>query len=291
MVEKIYRGAMGDQELKTRLERAGILRDLEQGNINEVLQKLPDTVSMEDVKAFLASQHSAFAGNIEQMERVRSDQAEPPTPSPADFPAFDDSAKMDAADRGFTKKILRGMTVKKDQTSSEGPMTEQELYDSADDVLGEAEELNRQIMDSIMMAQIESQNEKKIQELKEELQKLIAMAKSGEIDVSFLILALTKVKVAQEGKVVAGISQDIARANAETNRISNELYGSGSQAGFNEIQLGSEKIREQTFSLQQGLNSLNKAMEGIAGSISFCDGMIKYIRSIQHEMLGKWGRG
>lgn len=296
MVEGVGRSTIHD--VQKRLEKAGILKELEHGNINEVLQRLPETVSAEDVKSFLKAQNITFRRNIEQPDPVRSGEAEVPPPMPIDFPQYDSGSALDSADVSYMKRVLKGMKVagitkgvaaKEAGAGEESPMTATELEDMAESAIQEAEDLNREILNSIAMRQFEAEYEKRHEEILEELSRILALAKSGKVDISFVILALTKMKVSEEGHIFARMGREATNINEEMNRATEKLYADGSVPSYADTQIAAQETRSMAFNLQQVTSTMQSVMNKIDGSITFCDQTIKYINAVKREMINRWG--
>ncbi|MFH1652578.1 MAG: hypothetical protein ABIE74_00825 [Pseudomonadota bacterium] len=302
MVDRVVRGGVGDSDLRARLEKAGVIDELAKGNIHEVLKRLPGTVSIKDVEQFLASQLQRLERNIWQdKERVYSLQGEPPPPSPIDFKDHDKKVELSSKDREFIKKNLKAGVVKglgkavvtgKAVTSGKAanaPMTEDELHNMVDSTIADAEQQMRDIAWSVAVRQFDMEYQRRNDEIIKEIKKLFALAKSGKVDAVFLILALTKVKMMEDGKTTARLGMEMGHYNEEMNRVSQELYGKDSTADYGTLQLGAQEMKDMNFNMEQMTMSLNKQIGQLEEAITFAQDSTKNILSTRREIINRVG--
>ncbi|MFA5811898.1 MAG: hypothetical protein WC956_06170, partial [bacterium] len=107
--------------------------------------------------------------------------------------------------------------------ASSGPMTGEEVQSATQGTLDEWNQFLSDSWGSIFDAQMKADYEKRMGEIKGEVQKILSMVKSGQIEPEFALVALAKVNSTKNGCLMTWLGKKSFHVNETMNNIYNEL--------------------------------------------------------------------
>lgn len=273
---------ISEGELKLPVDNPAVMDAIRKGNIRDVHKLLSDYgITAADFEQFVSLQHAKYMSQVVQPEPLYELEATVGPPNIEMFAYQDPANKLDPTDLKIANQgIGKAMGMGKAEgggTEGSGTGTSgtdiQNHLDSWDKYYDEV--LNPQIIETQFA--LEYQN--KSAELERELEKLVQMARDGQIqDPSVLILGITKVKLEQNGIIFTQLGKKIMNLQEHSNNIVADL----NKAGSSDAQLmnASTQLKADTTTNSLLMQGISQCANYANGLLQFADGSIKNINNL-----------
>jgi hypothetical protein len=199
---------IGDSGIKLPLDNPGLLEALQKSSAAEVHKLLANMgLTAVDFEEFAADQHNKYINAVVQPDPLYEGYAAIPPPDLNNFFMQDMRNAFDPADTQAATTLIEGAIKSKSQSGMKlGKMQggkaslETEVQDAQNSLSDFNDFWNREIEPRIFEMQLTQQLQNKTAELEREYERILAMARSGQIDdPSVLIIAMTKITVERQG--------------------------------------------------------------------------------------------
>ena len=280
------------------LDRMQIIEALRHGDINHVLRSLPNSVSREDILVFLRDQYRSYQTDIVQEGQAYATEGDigPPEMMPAEFvPSYDHGSQLLSQDRemimgGFEKFAGKAMMVGAKEEAppggDEGTLTQDEINRRSGQSLDEFDQVMSDAMWTILDNQMIANYKDKMNEIQNEVQHVISLAKQGLVDPEYVLIALAKVNQTKNGVLMTWLGKKAFMANDELGKISRDLVASGG-TDFARLEEAREKSRTGTFQMQFLMSDLQKVMGDSASVLENIHSMIGDINRTRREIISQ----
>jgi hypothetical protein len=321
--EKDFR--MRDADVRTQEEQRQLIEALRHGNIYEVFAKSP-TFKISDFHEFFAQQHKTYKGEILKDGEIIAASASYHGPDARQFhqhqprtvlsqedvqylgKSFMESGqRLTSEDQGqgqVKMQLLAGegegemgggaggkfkaaTTGKAKAAQVEGePMTQEQVEEAARGTLDDWQQFMDDQWSTMFDAQLMHDYQSHMNEIKQEVQRILALVKSGAIDPVFALIALTKVNATKNGFLMTGLGQKAFHINESLGKISQDLQGSGFDYG--KMEMAREKSRDGAFQLNLLMTDMQKVMQDTAGTMEFVKGFMEEWNRHKREIVTKF---
>lgn len=270
-----------DREIPPRpiFENAELLDALKYGNLHEVLRKLPDGVSLKDVEEYLAKQSRAYQSQIAQQEEIYKQEAAIPEPDLQIFPVHQTGLGLTSEDHELFSEALgaryggggvKSMSVGAGAHGSperEGKLDPQ-MVKITEETLKEWDVLfkdfEKRMFQDKMMADVQN----KMSQTENEVKRLVEMAKRGEIDPEWVLIAAAKVNMTKNGTLFVWKGKEAMKINEEMTRITRELTNSGLDPSSLEYLKKSQMAQSETRGMQTNLQFVMQDLQQIGNNLA-----------------------
>lgn len=303
-----------EKEIRSYLDKmeSEMINSLRHGNIYEVFAKSKFKIS--DFQDFFSNQWKAYKGEVIQDEDIKAMYASFAEPNINQFAVHNKGMSMSQEHKqmfseGMQKSLehavatgkFKSMAVKKvkeakdaEQPGNEDPnkpMDIAELQDMTRGTLGEWDEFLGDVWMQIMDAQMMSDYQTRMAEIKGEVDRLIALAKQGAIGPEFVLIALAKVNCMKNGVLITWLGKKAFHINDSINNVANDLHkvDPGSSGYYGEMQMAQEKTRDGSFQLNLVMQDMQKAMQDIASTLENVQSIIGEINRTRREIVSRVG--
>lgn len=297
MIESVKGSQVDSRHVYTELERAGLAELLMKADINELLRLIPERtdITIEDFKAFLAERAREYLHVVDPVA-VMTQSAEP-----ADlesymqmsdggsgfFPMHSESAELSDDERqlflqssaaSLGKGMVRGGSFGKTSGGGVGASTD-ELVDTAEETLqDEFDEFMIRMSDQMLTAEIAKEWKEQEAVMKKDLQRIVAMCKSGQIGVEWAFIALCKVNVAKNGMLFTHRARQAFNLNEVLRNVEMDVTN---PATMQEAQM---RTREVSMQMQLVVSDLQKIIQNTATTLESIKGINDEIFRTQREI-------
>ncbi len=281
---------ISDSEVKLPMDNPVVADALRRGDIQGLHKLLTDYgLSIGDFEQFAASQHSKYINQVVQAEPLYEGYAMSPPPQMESFPQFDMSSSLSQDDKKMAAEMIVGKAMSAaGKAATKGAVGKAgikpdmtEIQGHVDDAMEDVDNVNNIIME----AQFAQDLQNKSAELENQLQKILAMARSGQIeDPSIIILALAKVQVEKYGLVFTQLGKKVLNVNEQMNGAYETLK---SDPSLKQQYTMKPKIQEGTQTLARLTNEMNQVAQHIQSVISFSKSSVDAIKSSKDEIIRK----
>ena len=302
MIEHIRPGKIQEKEMQTELAKLEMAQALRQGNVYEVMKKLPSGITRVDFEDYMKKQWTTWKSQIIQDYQVYENDASVPGPKMQDFTPTNDWAKMSQEEgREFLKSMAMSLSkglykAEKVATEEAGTSTDSqsqssaspdELSNMAQNTLDEWQNFTGEMWNSIFDSQMVQDMQSKMADVQREAQRIISLAKSGQIDVEYVLLALAKVNVTKNGVLMTWLGKKAFATNETMNNIANDLskIPSSDPQYFGALQTAQAKTRDGSFQMQMLVSDMQKVTQDVAGVMEQIQGQISEINRTKREMI------
>jgi len=264
-----------------------MIEALRQGNIYEVMKKLPAGLTTRDFEDYMSQQWRNFKSQIIQDYKIYEGEAAVAEPSMRDFPVHDEGASW-TTEEGH--EFLKGMITSLNKAAEgEGIAPATDIGTIAEGTLDEWENFMNNVWGQIFDAQMVADYQKRMGEIQKEVQRIIAMAKSGQVDPEYVLIALAKVNVTKNGCLMTWLGKKAFMTNETMNRIANDLRmtPASDPSYFGKLQDVQSKTRDGAFQLQLLVTDMQKVMQDVAGVLEQVHGFIGEINRTRREIITK----
>ena len=305
MVDAVRPGRIQEKEIQADLAKMEMVEALRHGNVYEVLKRLPTGLSIRDFEEYMSDQWRTFKSQIVQDYQVYETEGAVSEPRYSDFPVHSEGSALGSGEGGeFLKGMMASLgkgsfkaaTVKADETQAgstegadSGEMSYEELVGTAEGTLGDWEDFTTEMWGQIFDAQLVQDYEKKMGEIQRDVQRIIAMAKSGQADPEYVLIALAKVNVTKNGCLMTWLGKKAFMSNEQMNRVASDLRTvSPSDPQYSaRVMDAQSKTRDGSFQMQLLMTDMQKVMQDVAGVLEQVHGMIGEINRTRREIITK----
>lgn len=284
-VEGVPPQQLREPQIQAGLDQSEMVEALRHGNIYEILRQ--PGVNRRDIEEYLAGQWKVFQNQIVQDYEVYSPQASLPPPDLAlDFPPHNMGASLSGEERQFFKQEMQALKGAKAQMTgakaqaSGGQAQEKPPADIGSLAAGALEDWN-QFFGELQMKVIDSQMFRdmaaKSAELNKEVQRILALVMSGQVDPEYVLIAAAKSNMMQNGTLFTWKGKRVIHLNDELNKYSKELIKMNpNDAGyFKEMQLAQSKTRSGSTQMQMEMMDLQKFSQNVATTLEWVSNAIR----------------
>lgn len=290
-----------------------LIGKLNQQNIWEVLSSLPGDYTKQDIIDYLKFKSEQLT-DIVQNYKTMSAYAEPgENAQMMEMQAGAEFSKEDVQEFSamltdfFVSKSASGKaaaTTGKAATMGPKAVTGAKAADKGDinkaptgaqviaggeQLLSDANKQVEELMSTIFTAQLQMQMEKKNDELKEELRRILALVRSGKADAVFLFIILAKVNVNKAGMLASHKITEVKNGMAESAKVMEELYGKENKYTDTEfaanLQMGTQKQKEINTQQQFLFQDIQKLTQHIETFMGFAKGAIDETFKTRLQMI------
>lgn len=287
---------ISEGEIKLPMDNPVVIDALRRGDIQGLHKLLSDYgITIGDFEQFAASQHNKYINQVVQAEPLYEGHAGVPPPQIENFPQFDMSSTLSQEDKKMAAEMFVGKAMsaapsggagkaaigKAAQAKSSATPDMSNMQGHYDGAMDELDNLNNIIME----AQFTQELQNKSAELEDQLQKILAMARSGQIeDPSIIILALAKVQVEKNGLVFTQLGKKVMNTNDQMNKAYDMLKNDSSMKNQ---YAAKQKIQTGTQGLQFLINDMNQVAQHIQSVIGFSKSSIDAMKAAKDEIIRK----
>ncbi|MDP2600914.1 MAG: hypothetical protein Q8P84_09330 [Deltaproteobacteria bacterium] len=264
-----------DSQIRPGLEQPELIDQLRHGNIYEILRT--PGVNRRDLEEYLANQSRVFQNQIIQDYQIYSEAGSIPPPAmEAHFPVHAAGMTMTGEDRQFFKQEMGRIKAMK-ATTPGGQGGGQDVAGIADKSLKEWDnffsELQMKVIDQQAMRELKS----KTAELNREVQRIISMVLSGQVDPEYVLIAAAKSNMLQNGTFFSWKGKRIMHLNQEMEKATKELVkmDPADRGFFAEQQMSMQKTREGSTQMQLEMMDIQKFAQNIATTLDWVNNAIR----------------
>jgi ribosomal protein L17 len=298
MVDKIRARAVERQAMRVEDDVRKVIEDLRHGNIHEVLAKTK--IAKGEIHKFFSDQWRQWQSQIIQNYETYASQSSIQEPMEAEFNSSNPDNAFTEAESAMLLEGLLGASkasVTKSAGKSEGlaegdeapPLTAAELEQMAEATLDEWEGFMGELWSQVLDAQMVKDYEARMSEIKQEVERLITLAKEGKIGPEFVLIALAKVNLTKNGVLFAWLGKKAFGINEQMSRAAEELQGMSptDPSYFGSLQRVQASTREGGFQLNILTGDMQKVMQDVSSTLESVHGMMSVINQTRREMISK----
>lgn len=290
MVDPVRASRIQQKELQAEMAQLELKQALLQGNILEVRARLPAHVTTADFEKFMSDQWKTWKSQVVQDYQIYEGEGavEDPGMRYHDFPVHGEGTSFRPGEGDeFVKGMMSSLGRKGGGfKATEIPTTPEELSNIAEGTLGEWEEFTNGMWGQIYDAQMLQDYKKRMGEIQGEVQRIIAMAKSGQIDPEYVLIALAKVNVTKNGVLMTWLGKKAFATNENMNRIAEDLKKNPSD--MTAMYDAQAKTRDGAFQLQLLTADMQKVMQDVANVLEQVHGFMGEINRTRREIIQKF---
>ncbi len=289
-----------EEDAKVKAEKQRIIEELRHGNIHEIFAR-ETKFKITDFTDFFSNQWKNFKGQIVQDAEIKASEANYPPPDINNFPPHHEGTSISPEEgellSGSMNDFLQSGTGAgkfKAATVGEGavegaPLLPEEISGMAQGTLGEWDQFLEDTWGTIFDAQLTAEMQRKMGEIKQEVQRIITLAKQGKIGPEFVLIALAKVNATRNGVLMSGLGKKMFHINQGISDVANELntLSPSDPRYFGMMQVGREKTRDGSFQLNLLTQDMQKVMQDIASTMEFVHSAMGEINRTRREIITK----
>lgn len=252
-------------------------------NIWEFLSTLPINISKEDVWNHLRFENERLM-DLVQNYKTMSMYGEPEEFGPPKMTEMNPKFALTADDQAefaamMAKVIGKGKAAMAPKAAmGEGKMasggkapTGAEILAEASGTYDDAQTLLAEMQDTWFEVQCIMDQSKQHEELKQEVERILALVRSGRIDAVWILIALAKVNVSKNGLLFSQFGRKLWRLNDQATKVTDELFARSPSdpqyAAY--LQMTSQKQKELGTQQQFLIQDMQKLTQNIEASLSF----------------------
>lgn len=298
MVNPVGPSRVQEEGVQTDLARLEMAEELRHGNVYEIMKRLPAGLTIRDFEDYMSNQWRTFRSQIVQDGPVYVGDASVPEPQYSDFPMHSGGTAL-SSDEG--NEFVKGMAVGPGKGSgfkavgikaAEGGEGEaasgySDLEGMAEGTLDEWESFTSEMWNQIFDAQLAEDYQKKMGEIQKDVDRIIALAKSGQADPEYVLIALAKVNLTKNGCLMTWLGKKTFMNNAMMNRVANDLSATPTSDPnyYAAVQGAQSKTRDGQFQMQIMLSDMQKVMQDVTGVLGQVKDMIDGINRTRREII------
>jgi hypothetical protein len=281
----------GEGAAKLQIDNPLVAEALRKYNIQDAHKVLADYgITVADFEQFAAGQHNKYM-SIVQPEPLCAVGDSIPPPVYEEFPEFDMSNSLSPEDSNLATEMFgKALSMGGKADGSGGSEAAPEMGG----VQGHVDEWNsfwtNVLEPKIFESQFVQEMQNKSDELERELQKIVAMARSGQIDdPTILILAFAKGQIEKYGMYGVHYGRVIMR-DQERSKVEFELFKKGGQdaAALQHLQ---QVTKESTQSTQDATRVIQSITQNVQATLAFVDGFNKTYKNMKDDIIKKYSMG
>jgi ribosomal protein L17 len=311
-----------ESDVSKELDRMQMVEALRHGNIYEVFAK-STKFKLGDFTEFFGNQWKSFKGQVIQDSEIKAGEAAYPQPDLNQFSVHHKGVTITPDEGGlFMQEMMaslsgggaggtamsgkwKSQTAKSQEAGAESSdltaggtgTTSGEVQGAAggqldvqqmgQDSLGEWQQFLDdswgQIFDSQMMADMNQ----KMSEVKQEVQRLVTLAKEGKIGAEFVLIALAKVNATKNGCLITWLGKKAFHLNESLSKIANDLHtmSPADPRYYGMMEVSREKTRDGSFQMQLVTQDMQKVMSDMASTLEFVKGSMDEINRTKREII------
>ncbi len=261
-------------------------------NINNFMVHHKGAALSSEERHLYAQEMAVFMGKAQQPAPVGEGGEGPGSGGAGGGGATPFSGKFKA--QGVGKAEEAGTDLTADETEAAGstgdeavgPMTAEEMQQTAQGTVDEWTQMKEGSFNMILNAQFMHDYQARMGEIKAEVQKILAMVKSGQIEPEFALIALAKVNSTKNGCLMTWLGKEAYHVNDSMNKVYEELktMGSTDPRYFGSLQDAQAKTRDGSFQLQLLQTDMQKVMQDVASVMEFAHSSISEIARNRREI-------
>ena len=289
---------MHAKDVRAELERMEMGDLIRHGNVYEIFKNLPTggKITHEHLKLFFHDEWLQFGAHILKNDDVYApsgayyDVADPQAavqPPTWDMHAALSSGEQEMLGQAFSRGSGFGKAMTKQVASADdGGQTIEGVTSAAEGTLGELDDFMGEMQMSILDAQMLSDYRSRMEETMDEVKRLIALAKQGAIDPSFILVALAKVNATKNGVLFSWLGKKAFHVNETLNQVSEDIVRSGG-TDFGTMEEGRSKTREGSFQMQLLVTDMQKVMQDATSVLEQVKSYMEDINRTKREIITK----
>lgn len=151
------------------------------------------------------------------------------------------------------------------------PMTADQVQQATQGTISDVQNFFNDNMGTLMDGQFKLDYEKQMGQVKEEVQRILAMVKSGQIGAEWALIALTKMNQTKNGCIMTHLGTELASVNDQMNSAYTDLSKmSASDASyFSTLQSVQNKTRDGSFQMNLLQTDMQKVMQDAQSTMEF----------------------
>ncbi len=175
-------------------------------------------------------------------------------------------------------------------TTGDGTTAGPGAREMAGATLDEWEQFQSDMWGQIFDAQFQQDYQKRMGEIKAEVQKILSMVKSGQIEPEFALIALAKVNATKNGCLMTWLGKKASHINESLNKISNDLASTSpsSPEYYAQLQNAQGQTRDGSFQLNLLVSDMQKVMQDVAGTLEFVHSFLGEVSRHRREIATKF---
>ncbi len=296
----------GEKEVRSQLDRMEMIEALRHGNIYEVFAKTK-AFKVSDFHDFFAGQWRSWKGDLVQDGEIKAMEGSYPEPQIIQFSTHQRGATISKEEGDELARSMSGALAgmagiggsfkaisiggKGIDTGGGAPADGggASLGDRARSTIDDWNNFMNDSWGQIIDAQMASDYQQKMGEMRAELDRMIAMAKSGAIGPEFLLIALAKVNSTKNGVLMTGLGKKAFHVNESLNRIANDLHtlSPADPRYAGELQMGQSKTREGALQMNLLQTDMTKVMQDVESVMNQVKSTIDEINRTRTSIISK----
>lgn len=295
-----------EQDATVQAEKQRIIEALRHGNIHEVFAK-ETKFKIGDFTDFFSNQWRSFKSQIVQDAEIKSAEASCPPPDINDFLIQHQGTAITPEESELFAESMSDFLMSgsgagaggkfKAQTADAGgeaaAMGPEELIGLAQSDLEGWDQFQEDIWGTVFDAQLTRDMQNRMAEIRSEVQKILAMVKSGQLGPEFALIALCKVNSTKNGVLMSGLGKKMYHINSRLSEISNDIYSTSvaDPQYLGMMTLAKEETRQGAFDLSMLTQDMQKVMQDVSKTFEFTQGALSQINQGRRELLKHVGAG
>lgn len=281
VVEGVGPQSSRDPQVRAGLDQPEVVEALRHGNIYEILRT--PGVNRKDIEEYLAGQWKLFQNQILQSYEVYSPEGSLPSPElQAHFPPHNMGSSLSQEDRQLFHKEMK-MMAKADIVGGGNtkPGKAQEAPADIGSIANQTVEDWNKFFGDLQMKMIDnkmfSDLQAKTNELNKEVQRIIGLVMSGQVDPEYVLIAAAKSNMLQNGTFFTWKGKRVMHLNEEMNKYSKDLIKMNpNDAGYaKETQIAQSKTRSGSTQMQMEMMDLQKFAQNVSTTLEWVSNAIR----------------
>ena len=280
-IESIRPQIERESQLRPKIEHPEIVDVLRHGNIYEVLRA--PGVNRRDIEDYLSSQWHLFQNQIRQDYQIYSSEGSVPEPSlQSHFPVHAKEMTLSAEEHQlFHQDMELIRRYKADTVGPQGPG--QDIKQIGESAVKESQDFLDDLTGRMIDQQMFQELRSKTGELNNEIQRIIGLVMSGQVDPEYVLIAAAKSNMLQNGTYFSWKGKRIMHLNDEMNKASLTLskMDPNDQGYVKELQMVQTKTRSGGTQMQLELMDLQKFSQNIANTLDWVNNAIRMMAQMR----------
>jgi len=292
-----------EQDPAIQAEKQQIIEQLRHGNIHEVFAK-QTKFKIGDFSDFFSHQWRNFRSQIIQDAEIKASEASFHAPDLSVFPIHHQGTNITPEEGELFSQAMGDLLTKgtgggagkwkaqsaagEGEVPEAGAMMPDELVSMTQGTIDEWDQFLDDTWGTIFDAQLTQEMQRKMGEIKSEVQRIIALAKEGKIGVEFVLIALAKVNATKNGVLMSGLGKKMYKINDDMNQMSADLYemsASGDPNYYAQLQATQSETRDGSFQLNLLTQDMQKVMQDVASTMEFVHSTLGELNRSRREII------
>jgi hypothetical protein len=303
-MDQIHRGA--GATMRPHLDSPDVAEALKHGDISKIIKALPAGVTRAEIEEYLKQRFVVLDQGLFQNVQIKADFASVPPPHSVKNILPMDSANALTEDE---TQYFRGMLgIGKAAVVGQGKAVEDpdavpqtdvekaqedvaqfsnELLSTIRDRMQDRDEFNDQLEKQIFNVQLNMELLNKRHELKEELRRIIDLMKRGAIQPEFVLVALTKVQVSEQGLIASQMGRRMMNINEEQKTIAESIQGInvGDPGQVGEFEMKKLELQQSSMSMNMIMQNMQRAVQQVDTALSVGKSMLEEYTRTKGELI------